>query len=64
MRVIVDLDLCECNALCVGLAPTIFELTDQDELRVLDEHPEDDLRADLLAAAAACPKQVITVAEE
>lgn len=30
MRVEVDPDLCESNAVCVGLAPDIFELGDDD----------------------------------
>lgn len=30
MRVEVDPDLCESNAVCVGLAPDVFELGDDD----------------------------------
>lgn len=30
MRVIVDRDRCEGNAVCVGIAPDIFELDDED----------------------------------
>jgi len=64
MRVIVDFDLCESNALCAGLAPTVFEVGEDDYLRILDEHPDEDLRAAVEAAVAACPKQAIRIAED
>ena len=28
MRIVVDFDLCESNALCMGLAPEVFEVRD------------------------------------
>ena len=39
MRVVVDYDLCESNAVCMGIAPEIFEVRDDDFLYVLDETP-------------------------
>ncbi|MBL7508020.1 ferredoxin, partial [Escherichia coli] len=30
MRVIVDRDRCEGNAVCLGIAPDIFDLDDED----------------------------------
>ena len=40
MRVVVDRDRCEGNAICVGIAPDLFEL-DDDEFAVVtvDEIP-------------------------
>jgi ferredoxin len=35
MRVVVDDELCESNALCMGVAPEVFELRDDDLLYVL-----------------------------
>ncbi|KPM55337.1 ferredoxin [Frankia sp. R43] len=64
MRVVVDFKLCESNALCVGIAPSVFELDDNDYLVILDEEPSEDLRADLKAAVAACPKQAISLADD
>jgi len=61
MRVVVNFDLCESNALCMEAAPGIFEVRDDDFLYVLDEHPPEDRRADVEAAARVCPKQAITV---
>ncbi|MEX5632860.1 MULTISPECIES: ferredoxin [Parafrankia] len=64
MRVVVDFKLCESNALCVGIAPSVFELDDNDYLVILDEEPDEDLRKDLKAAVSACPKQAIAIAED
>ncbi|UGQ12481.1 ferredoxin [Yinghuangia sp. ASG 101] len=64
MRVSVDHELCEYNALCVPLAPDVFALSDDDELTVLDEHPADSLRSQVEAAAATCPRQAIRVTDD
>ncbi|HSA52569.1 MAG TPA: ferredoxin [Yinghuangia sp.] len=64
MRVSVDHELCEYNALCVPLAPTVFALSDDDELTVLDENPDESLRSQVTAAAATCPRQAISVTED
>ena len=39
MRIVVDFDLCESNAVCMGIAPEVFEVRDDDFLYVLDETP-------------------------
>ena len=39
MRIVVDYDLCESNAICMGIAPEVFEVRDDDFLYVLDETP-------------------------
>ncbi|HAQ22725.1 MAG TPA: ferredoxin [Acidimicrobiaceae bacterium] len=61
MRVIVDYDLCESNAICMQIAPDIFEVRDDDFLYVLEEQPADDRRAALEEAVQRCPKQAIAV---
>jgi len=61
MRVVVDFDLCESNALCVGAAPEVFEVRDDDRLYVLNENPPEALRAKVEAAARVCPKQAIKI---
>lgn len=63
MRVIVDFDLCESNALCMAAAPEVFEVRDDDFLYVLQEEPPEDLREKVRAAARACPKVAITVVD-
>jgi ferredoxin len=61
MRVIVDYDLCESNALCMDAAPEVFEVREDDFLYVLDENPPDSLRAKVEQAARVCPKQAIKI---
>jgi ferredoxin len=64
MRVIVDFDLCESNALCMAAAPEVFEVREDDFLYVLDETPPEHLRDKVLAAVHACPKQAIKLIED
>ena len=63
MRVTVDKDICEANAICTGLAPDVFDLDDDDEIHVLLESPPEDRWDDVRRAAASCPKQAITVTD-
>lgn len=43
-KVVVDYDLCESNAICMQVAPEVFEVRDDDFLYVLDETPGEDSR--------------------
>jgi ferredoxin len=61
MRVVVDFDKCESNALCMAAAPEVFEVRDDDFLYVLQENPSDDLRTKVEEAVRICPKQAITL---
>ena len=61
MRVVVDFDLCESNAICMQIAPDIFEVRDDDFLYVLEENPGEDRRATVAEAVQRCPKQAISV---
>lgn len=60
LRVLVDAERCEGHALCLGLAPEVFALTDA-ETACCDEHPDHTLLREISAAAAACPRQAITI---
>ena len=59
MRVVVDYDLCESNALCMAAAPEVFEVRDVDFMYVLQENPPEKLRAKVEEAVQRCPKQAI-----
>ncbi|HLY84678.1 MAG TPA: ferredoxin [Acidimicrobiales bacterium] len=61
MRVVVNYDLCESNALCMGVAPQVFEVRDDDFLYVLDENPPESLRDKIEEAVRICPKQAISI---
>ena len=60
LRVIVDPETCEGNAFCLGFAPGVFELEDDDPpVRVVQDTVGEDLRV----AVANCPKQAIRLEE-
>lgn len=59
MKIIVDYDLCEANAVCMAEAPEVFQVDDEDNLQILDEHPAEALRAKVEAAVRLCPKQAL-----
>ena len=59
MKVKVDCDLCESNAVCMGIAPEVFEVRDDDFLYILDENPAEALRPKLEEAVQACPRAAI-----
>ena len=61
MRVVVDYDLCESNAVCMNIAPEVFEVRDDDFLYVLDETPDESMRPKMEEAVTRCPKQAITL---
>lgn len=61
MKVVVDYDLCESNAVCMGIAPEVFEVRDDDNLYVLQDEPSEELRPKVEEAIRRCPKQAITL---
>ena len=61
MKVVVDYDLCEANALCMEACPEVFRVEEDDTLTVITESPDDALRAKVEEAARLCPRQAITI---
>ena len=64
MRVVVASDLCEANGTCVAHAPSVFQLDDTDELRLLKEYPEQGELEKVHAAVRGCPKGALALVEE
>ena len=64
MRVVVDFDRCESNAICMGIAPEVFEVRSDDFLYVLQEQPPEALRPKIEEAVRLCPKQAISIADD
>ncbi len=62
--VVVDFDLCESNAICMQVAPEVFEVRDDDFLYILQEEPPEELRPRVEEAVRRCPKQAISIAED
>jgi ferredoxin len=63
MRIVVDYDLCESNAICMQIAPEVFEVRDDDFLYVLNETPPESMREKMEEAVQRCPKQAISIAD-
>ena len=61
MRIVVDFDLCESNAVCMDIAPDLFEVRDDDFLYVLNETPNESDRPRVEEAVRRCPKQAISI---
>lgn len=61
MRIKVDFDLCESNALCEAMAPDVFELDDDDYLVVKAEETTPETIDEVKRAVAACPRAAITL---
>ncbi|MFE3293778.1 ferredoxin [Rhodococcus sp. NPDC059234] len=59
MEVKVDFDRCEANGVCVGIAPDVFDLDDDDNLLVAQ--PEDNPAnvALMEEAVAQCPRAAL-----
>ena len=63
MKVVVDFDLCEANAVCMGVCPEVFRVEDDDTLTILMESPPENLRAKLEESVRLCPRQAISIQE-
>lgn len=63
MRIKADFDLCESNAICVGMAPDIFDLDDDDYLVILQEEVPADRVDELRQVVASCPKSALSIEE-
>ena len=64
MRVVVNRTLCESNAVCARLVPEVFEVDDDDVLRIKQEQPPEALRERVEHAVRRCPKLALTLVEE
>ncbi|MFV8319620.1 ferredoxin [Mycobacterium sp. 23] len=61
MRIEVDWDLCESNAVCMGIAPDVFLLGDDDMLSVLQPEVTPENEELVREAVRQCPRQAISI---
>jgi len=61
MKIKIDYDLCEGNAVCMKVCPEVFVVGDDDRARLLDKNPSEDLRAKVEAAVRRCPRQALSI---
>jgi ferredoxin len=59
MEIKVDRTLCEANGVCVGLAPDVFELDDDEQLVILQPDPPAERVERVSLAVARCPKNAL-----
>jgi ferredoxin len=65
MKVVADTGLCQGHQLCQGEAPDVFGFdADRDTVVVLDEHPDESLRAGVRTAVKYCPAFALSIEEE
>ena len=65
IKIVVDPSLCEGNARCVALAPSVFQLPDDsDTVRVLVAHVDPAARETVENAVALCPRQALSLRED
>ena len=61
MKVTVDFNLCASTGGCARISPEVFEVRTDGYLYVLQENPDEDLRASMIEAAENCPTGAITI---
>ncbi len=61
MRIKADFDLCESNAVCVGMAPDVFDLDDDDYLVILADEVPAEREEEMRQVVASCPKSALSL---
>jgi ferredoxin len=56
MKIKVDFDLCEANAICMGIIPEVFQVDEQDYLHLLSDEVTPE-------AVRQCPRQAIAIVD-
>jgi ferredoxin len=59
VRVAVDRDSCEANAVCAGLVPEVFEVDDEDQLHIQVAEVPPHLADGVRLAVRSCPKAAL-----
>ncbi len=63
MKVVVDYDLCEANAVCMQHAPKVFRVEEDDTLTVLLEDVPGEEQENAREAERLCPRQAIRLSD-
>jgi len=64
MKIVVDRDLCQGHAACMGDAPEVFDVDDDGMMTVLQDTPPDSLRKEVELAVKYCPTGALSIQEE
>lgn len=63
MKIVIDNDLCEGNAVCMKVVPEVFTVGDDDRARLLIAEPGEEYRSRIEAAVRRCPRQALAIKE-
>ena len=63
MKITVDYDVCASNAVCMSIAPELFEVRDDGFMYVLNENPGPEFDERLRNAVESCPTGALSVEE-
>jgi ferredoxin len=63
LKIVVDRDECEANAVCAGILPEVFEVDDDDNLQIHEEHPTPEHLDKVRDAVDSCPKRALFLKE-
>ncbi len=63
MKIIVDYDRCEANAVCMRVCPEVFEVREDDTLHLATDQPDESLREKVEEAVRRCPRQALALRE-
>ena len=64
MRIAVDRDLCEGNAVCMKVCPEVFVVGDDDQAQLLIAEPGEEYREPIEAAVRRCPRQALAIQDD
>ena len=63
MKIAVDYDLCQGHAVCQSEASAVFAVEDKGQVRLLDDSPADEVRAQVELAVKYCPTHALKIVE-
>lgn len=63
MRVRVDPDQCEANAVCMGIEPRVFQVDDDDKLHILMDEVPEEMQDAVRRAVDSCPKRALYLSD-
>jgi ferredoxin len=64
MRIIVDRDLCEANAVCVTKAPEVFVVDEESRMVLLQERPQREVLGQVQQAVYRCPRGALSLVDD
>lgn len=64
MKIVVNRDLCEANAVCQKNAPGIFKVDEKDVLQILVERPAPEQMDRVMLAVRRCPRKALSLVED